>query len=320
LIREGHLYYRGHEVVELAQSHTIEQVCALLWAGSLDAELPAAGPIDVGEDAAVLAQIAAPLTIMEVFQTHLTIAAACDRYAYDVRPRGLRRTGLVILRHLAGVACGAPPSQASVAETLQQRWCPKRPEAVELLHAALVLYADHELNPSTFTARCVASAGGTPYGVVSAGLAALQGSKHGGACERAEALLREAPHERGAHQAVAARLRRGEGMPGFGHPLYPDGDPRGALLMELARKRCKRSKGVAISWALADAVRELMGEHPTVDFGLITLCRGLELPSHAPLALLALGRTVGWIAHAIEQYGEGRLIRPRARYTGRQHE
>ena len=88
--------------------------------------------------------------------------------------------------------------------------------------------------------------------------------------------------------------------------------------MERARERCPSSEGVAIAWALADAVRELMDEHPTVDFGLVTLCRGLELPAHAPLALLALGRTVGWIAHAIEQYDEGRLIRPRARYTGAQ--
>ncbi len=316
LIREGRLYYRGHDVVDLARSRTVEEVCALLWAGDLAAELPAAEPLDTATDAAVLKRLRAPLTTMELFQIHLSVAAAYDTAAYDVRPVALRRTGLVILRHLAAVASGARPSTKCIAEVLQRRWCPQTPEAVTLLDAALVLYADHELNPSTFTARCVASAGATPYGIVAAGLAALQGSKHGGACERAEALLREAPHARGAHQAVAARLRRGEGMPGFGHPLYPEGDPRGALLMELARERCGKSKGVAVASALADAVREFMGEHPTVDFGLVTVCRGLELPSHAPLALLALGRTIGWIAHAIEQYGEGRLIRPRARYTG----
>ncbi len=316
LIRDGRLYYRGHDVVEMATTRTIEEVCSLLWAGTLDADLPDPEPLQIGRDAATLRRIAAPLTTMEVFQLHLAVGSAYDTAAYDVRPAAARRTGVVILRHLAAVAAGARPSHRSVAEVLQRRWCPENPGATDLLHAALVLYADHELNPSTFTTRCVASAGATLYGVVSAGLAALQGSKHGGACERAEALLREAPHERGAHQAVAARMRRGEGMPGFGHPMYPDGDPRGALLMDLARQRCADSEGVAIAWALADGVRELMGEHPTVDFGLVTLCRGLELPSHAPLALLALGRSVGWIAHAIEQYGEGRLIRPRARYTG----
>ncbi len=316
LISDGRLYYRGRDVVTLATTCTIEQVAALLWAGSIDQRLPEAEAIDVAQDGALLKKIKAPLTIMEVFQTHLTIAAAYDSSAFDVRPVSVQRTGLNIVRLLAATAAGARPSKRSVAEVLQRRWCPKRPEAVELLHAALVLYADHELNPSTFTARCVASAGATPYGVVLAGLAALQGSKHGGACERAEALLNEAPHDRGAHRAVAARLRRGESMPGFGHPLYPDGDPRGALLVRLVQERCPDSGGVKVARALADAVWDLMGERPTVDFGLVTLCRALELPSHAPLALLALGRSIGWIAHAIEQYGEGRLIRPRARYTG----
>ena len=316
LIADGRLFYRGRDVVTLAASNTIEEVAALLWAGSTDTPLPAAEPIDLGPDGAHLKKIKAPLTVMEVFQTTLTIAAAYDTSAFDVRPASVQRTGLNIVRLLASTAAGARPSKRSVAEVLQRRWCPKRPEAVDLLHAALVLYADHELNPSTFTARCVASAGATPYGVVLAGLAALQGSKHGGACERAEALLDEAPHERGAHRAVAARLRRGETMPGFGHPLYPEGDPRGELLMRLVEQRCADSEGVEIARALADAVWDLMGDRPTVDFGLVTLCRALELPSHAPLALLAIGRSIGWIAHAIEQYEEGRLIRPRARYTG----
>lgn len=316
LISDGRLYYRGRDVVTLAASCTLEQVAALLWAGSIDEALPEADPVDLGPDGTSLKKIKAPLTIVEVMQAHLTVAAAYDTSAFDVRPVSVQRTGLNILRLLAATAAGARPSRRSLAEVLQRRWCPKRPEAVELLDAALVLYADHELNPSTFTARCVASAGATPYGVVLAGLAALQGSKHGGACERAEALLNEAPHARGAHRAVAARLRRGETMPGFGHPLYPEGDPRGTLLIGLVQERCAGSEGVKVASALADAVWDLMGERPTVDFGLVTLCRALELPSQAPLALLALGRTVGWIAHAIEQYGEGRLIRPRARYTG----
>ncbi len=318
LIRDGRLYYRGHDVVDLAATRSIEEVCALLWAGSVEAELPDPELLDLGGDEVLLRRIKAPLTLMEMFQVHLAVASARDTAAYDMRPPAVRRTGMVILRLLAALAAGGRQSRAGIAEVLQRRWCPKNEAAVDLLNAALVLYADHELNPSTFTARCVASAGATPYGVVTAGLAALQGSKHGGACERADALLREAPHERGAHQAVAARLRRGESMPGFGHALYPAGDPRGALLMRLARERCGGSKGFAVATALADAVREFMGEHPTVDFGLVTVCRGLDLPASAPLALLALGRTVGWIAHAIEQVHDGRLIRPRARYTGAQ--
>jgi citrate synthase len=264
-----------------------------------------------------LLRLKSPLTVMEIFQLHLAIAAAHDPSAYDLRPRSVQRTGVNILRLMAATAATVKLSKRGVVDVLCEKWCANRPEASGLLHAALVLYADHELNPSTFTARCVASAGATPYGVVTAGLSALQGSKHGGACERAEALLREAPNERVAHRAVSARLRRGESMPGFGHPLYPDGDPRGALLLTLVRERCRGSAEIGKAVALADAVLDLMGERPTVDFALVTLCRTLELPSQAPQALLAIGRTIGWIAHAIEQYEEERIIRPRARYTGR---
>jgi citrate synthase len=181
---------------------------------------------------------------------------------------------------------------------------------------ALVLYADNGLNPSSFTARCVASAGSTPYALVSAGLAALQGSKHGGACERAEGLLAEARESRGAHATVVARLRRGESIPGFGHPLYPEGDPRAAMLLDLIAEARPKSADVALSLALVKAVREVMNEQPTIDFAVVTLCRALGLPAGSALALLGVGRVVGWIAHGLEQYREGREIRPRARYAG----
>jgi len=316
LISGGRLYYRGRDVVSLAQLCTMEQVCALLWAGSTDTALPDPEVTELGEDGAMLRKLKAPLTIMETFQVHLAVAAATDHAGYDLRPQSVQRTGINILRLMAAVATGQKVSKRGVVDVLARKWCPQRAEAADLINAALVLYADHELNPSTFTVRCVASAGATPYGVVSAGLAALQGFKHGGACERAETLLREAPDERGAHRAVSARLRRGEVMPGFGHPLYPEGDPRGALLLQLVRERCAGTPEVDKAVALTDAVLELMGERPTIDFGLVTLCRALQLPARAPLALLAIGRSIGWVAHALEQYGEERLIRPRARYTG----
>jgi citrate synthase len=113
-----------------------------------------------------------------------------------------------------------------------------------------------------------------------------------------------------------ARLRRGESIPGFGHPLYPAGDPRGALLMKLVARHRPNSREAALASSLAGAVSELMNQHPTVDFGVVTLCRALGLPAGSALALLGVGRVVGWIAHALEQYQEGRLIRPRARYAG----
>jgi citrate synthase len=316
VIHNGRLYYAGKDVVTLATTCTIEQVAALLWLGDLNAPFPDEAADPLAAHWSTLARLAARLPPLEALQLFLPVAAAQDAFAYDLREASVQRAGARILRLLAAVAAGARPSRAPVARVLQKHWAPRTPDAAALVQAALVLYADNGLNPSSFTARCVASAGSTPYALVSAGLAALQGSKHGGACERAAELLREAGDPRGARRAVVARLRRGEPMPGFGHPLYPDGDPRGALLMKLVAEHRPHAPAVALSVALAEAVHELMNQQPTVDYGVVTLCAALGLPPSAPLALLGVGRVVGWIAHGLEQYREGRLIRPRARYAG----
>jgi citrate synthase len=147
-------------------------------------------------------------------------------------------------------------------------------------------------------------------------LAALQGVKHGRATERVEALLREAQTPRAIAKVMAAHLRRGEKIPGFGHPLYPTGDPRGRELLELVRKLFPKSPAVAFAGSAADAAMRLLGERPTVDFGLVIAARALDLPPDGAINLFAIGRTVGWVGHAIEQYRRDRIIRPRARYIG----
>jgi citrate synthase len=110
-------------------------------------------------------------------------------------------------------------------------------------------------------------------------------------------------------------MRRGEGLPGFGHPLYPAGDPRAALLMRLAEAGANRTEWSLVR-SLSNAALELLHDLPNLDFGLVALARTYGLPNHAPLVLFALGRTIGWIAHVIEQYASAELIRPRANYTG----
>ncbi|HEY2739315.1 MAG TPA: citrate/2-methylcitrate synthase, partial [Thermoanaerobaculia bacterium] len=112
-------------------------------------------------------------------------------------------------------------------------------------------------------------------------------------------------------ETLAARLRRGEEIPGFGHTLYPGGDPRAAALLEIAA-----ATKPELATSLIEAARELIGEPPNLDFGLVTLARGLGLPERTPLALFALGRSIGWIGHALEEYALDRLIRPRAAYVG----
>jgi len=162
----------------------------------------------------------------------------------------------------------------------------------------------------------VASAGATPYAVVLAGLAALGGTRHGGTSARAESMLASLRRERDVKRAVAARLQRGERMEGFGHPLYPHGDPRAAALLQWLGKRLGRSAEFAFVQKVVSAAVPATGHHPNIDFALAATARVLRLPPGAPLTLFALGRTLGWIGHAIEQYATGQLIRPRAKYIG----
>ncbi len=202
----------------------------------------------------------------------------------------------------------------SLAASLQRAWAPDRPEAEGLLSAALILCADHELNVSAFTARCVASAGSTPYAVVIAALAALQGYKHGGHTAHAAALLSAAAH--GIRPAIAGYLQGGDKLPGFGHPLYPDGDPRATCLLALLGDVYPAAPQVRLVDDVCAAVHAILGLRPTIDLALAALALTLGMPRHTPLAIFALGRTAGWIGHASEQYTLDQLIRPRARYTG----
>ncbi len=269
----------------------------------------------------------------------LALASAEDLAAWDWSEEAFRAAGARIMRLLAAVAATMPhPGAGSgggrraapvidletamevsagegIAAGLCRGWGLDG-EARALLDAALVLSADQELNVSSFTVRCVASAGSTAPACVQAGLAALQGVKHGGHTARVAALLREAGRPEGVRPALRDRLRRGEPIPGFGHPLYPEGDPRGRMLLELAREARPEAPVLALVEALIEEARAIDGRQPTIDIGLVALAGVLELPAEAPFALFAVGRSAGWMAHALEQLQDGRLIRPRARYVG----
>lgn len=289
LIDEGRLYYRGVDAIELSQTASLESVASLLWdCGSF----PAVDPMPLR---------APEIEPVSAFSSLLPLLAEADLDAYDPRPEIAVRTAARILTAFVQVAAGEGDGEA--VERLAQAWsAPPDP-----IRAALILCADHELNVSSFTARCVASAGGTLYGAVAAGLAALLGVRHGGSTARVAAFLDEAQRLGDGSAAVAARRRRGEEIPGFGHPLYPSGDPRGEALLRYAKPE----------WAsLIQSAAATIGEPANLDAGLVAIARSHGLPAHAPLTLFAIGRTVGLTAHAMEQYATGSLIRPRARYVG----
>ncbi|HEY3304692.1 MAG TPA: citrate/2-methylcitrate synthase [Candidatus Binatia bacterium] len=318
LITDGRVYYRGLDAVSLAGGRTVEEVAALIWTGdfSFAAELFGSKPA-LPPECLALRKRGTDLPAVETFQMLLTPAAAVDAAACDLRPAAVAQTGARILRLLAALTVNRRAGEKSIAQTIQQALAPGKPKAARLIDAALILCADHELNVSSFTARCVASAGSTPYAAVTAGLAALQGVKHGRATERVEAFLEEARTPARVRMVMTGRLKRGETIPGFGHPLYPDGDPRGRALLELISRFCPRSPAVALATKCCAAALDLIGERPTIDFGLTILARALKMPPGAPLTIFAIGRTIGWIGHSIEEYQRDRIIRPRARYVGR---
>jgi citrate synthase len=318
LITDRGLYYRGHNAIELADKHTVEEVAALIWTGALTAD-----KIFVKANTTRSARCKAmrrhlkDLTPVEAFQVLLPLAAADDPAAYDLRPNSVMQTGVRILKLLTAIAAGRSSANGNIAKTLQRAWTPNDPKAANLLNKALILCADHELNVSSFTARCVASAGSSPYAVVLAGLAALQGVKHGGHTERVEAFFREVGTPSKAHAVITNHLKRGELIPGFGHQLYPQGDPRAKALLENIAIAYPKSPTVALARAIVKNACLLIDEHPNVDLALVTLAWTLNLPRGSALGLFALGRTIGWIGHAIEQYQMDQMIRPRAKYIGK---
>jgi len=312
LITENTLYYRGHDAIKLARAHTLEEVAALLWTGSLEpaAQLFANKPLLASR---MWPSADASLPTLQRLQVALALAATDDLRAYDFHPEAVAQTGARILWLMAAVAASAGTLDTSIAGTLAQAW---QPGTAALLNAALVLCADHELNTSSFTARVVASAEASPYAVVLAGLAALEGFKHGGQTTQATAFLREMAEPSRVRLVLAERLRRGERLPGFGHRLYPDSDPRAVALLSMLAEAYPTSPALALAQAIIREATAITSGAPTIDFALAVLEHTLQLPYGTGLALLALGRTAGWIGHALEQYQSQRLIRPRARYIG----
>jgi citrate synthase len=307
---DGHrLYYRGIDAARLARSRSLEEVAALIWSGQLDAAAPPRA----------MPPIASALRSRPPFvaraQSMLAAASVDDPLAMDLRPANVAATGLRIVRILAMAATGTTIGSANVDHALARKWAIGT-RGADMVRAALVLCADHELNVSSFTARCVASAGSHPYAVVIAGLAALEGPRHGGASARVEAMLASMRGLRPLRGAVTGRLRRGEPIDGFGHPLYRDGDPRARVLLEMLGERYTTSAEHRFIVDFVRAATSATGEQPNVDFALAAVARVLKLPAGSPLMLFAIGRSVGWIGHALEQYATGQLIRPRAKYVG----
>lgn len=318
--------YRGHPATELAASRSFEAVAELLWSGVLPDSEPrwdAAGLGLRGPSLAALLPDEAPPLMTLALAVPALGAADPDRYNAASEPERSRARALILrMAALAGAGNDAARARAALAEGSVARALlvslAVRPtaRAQQLVDRALVLSADHELNVSAFAVRVAASAGADLYACVSAGLAALSGPRHGGMVDRVEALLAEAGKPERARAVLQERARRGEEIPGFGHPLYPAGDPRASTLIASATEYAPKSPTLRTLQAIVEAMREAGREPPSLDTGLAAIGAALGLPPRTAVSLFALGRTAGWLAHAFEQRAAGFLLRPRARYVG----
>lgn len=333
--------YRGVPAVTLVDEGVgFERAAAILWGEAEHREAPGragkGGEVKGGEArwtapsagvpvarlASLLPEGAMPLTVLQV---GVPAIAARDGSRFLVA--GVNETALArsLIVRMAALLClpdrrerfHVALGEASVARAVLTAFGvrPTR-AAVRAVDAALVLSADHELNPSTFAVRIAASAGADLYACVGAGLGVLSGPEHGGACDRVEALVAEVRSAARAGEVVAQRARRGEPIPGFGHTLYPEGDPRAVALLSVAEEAAPEGDSLAVLRALIQVMAAAGHEPPTLDIGLVAVASEVGLPPGGAAALFAIGRCAGWVAHAIEQRAARFLVRPRARYVG----
>ncbi len=324
LLGEETLFYRGKDVLQLSEESNFEAVASLLWDSEENNPFDSEWPI-LSEECINIRKSLGSRSILDSCRILLAFLEYEDPKAFRKDSKTFRKTASTILRYLALFASGKISSSGSISETLYSSWVGTNDRnkadpslGIKLLESSLILSADHELNVSSFTARCVASSEATLYQVTLAGLAALSGPKHGLLTEKASDLLSFATgNSKKDKFFLESKLREGESIPGFGHPLYKKGDPRGKKIIELVTKFFPNNPEVDKYLGFLREAEKLLDDYPTIDAGLGLVSKILQLPKGAGIGIFGIGRCGGWLAHAIEQYETGNLIRPRAKYIGK---
>ena len=336
----GRLAYCGYDIADLARQATFEEVAALLWHGELPkkaelerftSELAAARTIP-GELVQAFRLMPKGTDPMRVLQAAVSILGMHDPETTDNSHAANRRKAARLTSQLATAICAhhrvrhgsepvAPTSDLTHAANFLYMLTGTRPTATaaKAFDASLTLYAEHELNASTFTTRVIVSTQSDMHSAVAGGVGALKGPLHGGAGEAVMRTLMEIGDVANVDRFADDALRTKRRLMGFGHRVYRAGDPRAAILKGMAEDACRQSgqfKWFQIAVRLHERINQAKGLIPNVDFYSAPLFYSLGIPVDLFTPVIAAGRIAGWAANIIEQHDDNRLIRPRGDYIG----
>ncbi|MFE3637380.1 citrate/2-methylcitrate synthase [Streptomyces sp. NPDC059168] len=325
LIEEDRYYFRGVDATELALGHSYEEVAEWLWTGRLSPGTTFAAPettVEVARRAVnALPEHTSPADRLRVAAI---AAAAEDPLRFDLAEETVLGTGRILIPTLVAAL---PPvrrdhadqDDGPLAHRLWHRLTGRRPDEASLrvLDTALALLADHDLAASTLAVRVAASARAHAYAAVSAGLGVLEGPLHGAASGLAHRMLLDVLDQGSAVPVIADELRAGRRVPGLGHRLYSGEDPRARVLFGLLEQVPHAGSALLAARDVVATTARHTPLHANVDLALAVFTASCGMPATAGETIFAVARTAGWIAHALEEYGERPLrMRPSGHYVG----
>ena len=338
---EGKLIYQGYDIHDLAENSTFEEVVFLLWNGRLpnadelaDHEARLRRNYEVPTEViALLKQFPKDADPMDVLRTAVSSLDFYDKNGHGTDRETATKAAIRITGQIGTIAAAwdrirngkeviAPDSSLGIAENFLYMLRGEQPDADEahMFDVALILHADHELNASTFTTRVVAGTLAGMYGAVTAGIAALAGPLHGGANTNVMKMLIEIDDPAKIDAWVDDALEHKKKIMGIGHAVYKTEDPRATWLRKYSKHMAEKT-GISKWYEMSQRIEQLMlekkGMYPNVDFYSASTYYLMNIPLDLYTPIFAVSRISGWTGHILEQYGNNKLIRPRAEYIGK---